>query len=68
MKQKRFVSNEVVYFARERRADEWKGKAVNTVYGICLRRKAAPYLGILIVLIAIMKYHADYLLIVKGSA
>jgi hypothetical protein len=36
-----------VYFARERRADEeWKGKAMSTVYGICLRRKAAAYLGI----------------------
>jgi hypothetical protein len=44
-----------VYFARERRADEeWKGKAMSSVYGICLRRKAAAYLGILIVLIAIM--------------
>jgi hypothetical protein len=44
-----------VYFARERRVDEeWEGKAMSTVYGICLGRKAAAYLGILIVLIAIM--------------
>jgi hypothetical protein len=42
-------------FACERRADEeWKGKAMSTVYGICLRRKLAAYIGILIVVIAVM--------------
>jgi len=43
---------------------------MSTVYGICLGRKAAAYLEILIVLIAIMflKYQGKYLLTVKGSA
>jgi hypothetical protein len=39
--------------------EELKGKAKSTVCGICLRRKALAYLGILIVLIAIMFIEAS---------